>query len=242
MKDSLLHSLCYVSSYYGQLNSPEALINGLPLQDGKLTPMLFSRAAEKAGLIAKENRTELRHIPSLILPVVLLLKEGESCVLIGFDADKKEAEIIVSSSDMLPISISVEDLESQYTGRYFLLKKKFRYDDRSPEILKKREGHWFWSTLFESKHIYRDVFLASILINIFAIATPMFTRLVYDKVVPNLAFESLWVLASGIFIVFIFDFVLKYLRGYFIDVAGKKSDVLISSKLFQKVLDRKSVV
>ena len=126
MKDSLLHSLCYVSSYYGQLNSPEALINGLPLQDGKLTPMLFSRAAEKAGLIAKENRTELRHIPSLILPVVLLLKEGESCVLIGFDADKKEAEIIVSSSDMLPISISVEDLESQYTGRYFLLKKKFQ--------------------------------------------------------------------------------------------------------------------
>ncbi len=76
--------------------------------------------------------------------------------------------------------------------------------------------------MFESKHIYRDVFIASILINIFAIATPMFTRLVYDKVVPNLAFESLWVLASGIFVVFVFDFILKYLRGYFIDVAGKK--------------------
>ncbi|WP_072055447.1 type I secretion system permease/ATPase [Aliivibrio fischeri] len=236
MKDSLLHSLCYVSRYYGQINSPEALINGLPLQDGKLTPFLFSRAAERAGLVAKENQGELLSIPQLILPVVLLLKGGESCVLIGFDAERKEAEIISLSSDMLPISISVEDLEAQYIGRYILLKKQFRYDDRSPEILKKREGHWFWSTLFESKHIYRDVFIASILINIFAIATPMFTRLVYDKVVPNLAFESLWVLASGIFVVFVFDFILKYLRGYFIDVAGKKSDVLISSKLFQKVL------
>lgn len=236
MKDSLLHSLCYVSRYYGQINSPEALINGLPLQDGKLTPFLFSRAAERAGLVAKENTGELLSISQLILPVVLLLKNGESCVLIGFDAERKEAEIITLSSDRLPISMSVEDLNLQYINRYILLKKQFRYDERSPEILKKREGHWFWSTLFESKHIYRDVFIASILINIFAIATPMFTRLVYDKVVPNLAFESLWVLASGIFVVFIFDFILKYLRGYFIDVAGKKSDVLISSKLFQKVL------
>ncbi len=236
MKDSLLHSLCYVGRYYGQVNSPEALINGLPLQDGKLTPFLFSRAAERAGLVAKENQTELLKIPQLVLPAVLLLKGGESCVLIGFDADNEHAEIITASSGMMPISISIEELSVQYVGRYFLLKKQFRYDDRSPEILKKREGHWFWSTLFESKHIYRDVFIASILINIFAIATPMFTRLVYDKVVPNLAFESLWVLASGIFVVFIFDFILKYVRGYFIDVAGKKSDVLISSKLFQKVL------
>ncbi|MDF5173920.1 ABC transporter transmembrane domain-containing protein, partial [Vibrio parahaemolyticus] len=77
---------------------------------------------------------------------------------------------------------------------------------------------------------------ASLLINLFAVAAPLFTRLVYDKVVPNLAFETLWVLASGIFVVFLFDFILKSLRNYFIDVAGKKSDILISSKLFSKVM------
>lgn len=64
----------------------------------------------------------------------------------------------------------------------------------------------------------------------------MFSRLVYDKVVPNLAFETLWVLASGIFVIFLFDLLLKLLRSYFIDVAGKKSDILISSKLFSKVM------
>lgn len=78
--------------------------------------------------------------------------------------------------------------------------------------------------------------IASLLINLFAVAAPLFTRLVYDKVVPNLAFETLWVLASGIFVVFLFDFILKSLRNYFIDVAGKKSDILISSKLFSKVM------
>ncbi|MFA0147495.1 ABC transporter [Vibrio lentus] len=236
MQDPLLNSLIYVSRYYGLANSPEALINGLPLSDGKLTPFLFPRSAERAGLVAKENRSDLESIPHLILPAILLLKQGEACVLNSIDLEKQEAEIITAESGMVPIVIPVEELKEQFIGRYFLVKKQFRYDERSPEILKTRQGHWFWSTIWESKNIYRDVLIASILINVFAIAAPMFTRLVYDKVVPNLAFETLWVLASGIFVVFLFDLLLKLMRSYFIDVAGKKSDILISSKLFSKVL------
>ncbi|MBJ2148338.1 type I secretion system permease/ATPase [Vibrio sp. IB15] len=236
MQDPLLNSLIYVSRYYGLANSPEALVNGLPLSDGKLTPFLFPRSAERAGLVAKENRSDLDNIPHLILPAVLLLKQGEACVLNSIDLEKQEAEIITAESGMVPIIIPVAELKEQFIGRYFLVKKQFRYDERSPEVLKTRKGHWFWSTIWESKNIYRDVLIASILINIFAIAAPMFTRLVYDKVVPNLAFETLWVLASGIFVVFLFDLLLKLMRSYFIDVAGKKSDILTSSKLFSKVL------
>ncbi|WP_299689890.1 type I secretion system permease/ATPase [uncultured Vibrio sp.] len=236
MQDPLLNSLIYVSRYYGLANSPEALINGLPLSDGKLTPFLFPRSAERAGLVAKENRSDLESIPHLILPAVLLLKQGEACVLNSIDIEKQEAEIITAESGMVPINIPMAELKAQFIGRYFLVKKQFRYDERSPEVLKTRKGHWFWSTIWESKNIYRDVLIASILINVFAIAAPMFTRLVYDKVVPNLAFETLWVLASGIFVVFLFDLLLKLMRSYFIDVAGKKSDILISSKLFSKVL------
>ncbi|NOH82461.1 type I secretion system permease/ATPase [Vibrio sp. 03-59-1] len=236
MQDPLLNSLIYVSRYYGLANSPEALINGLPLTDGRLTPFLFPRSAERAGLVAKENRSKLLDIPLLILPAVLLLKNGGACVLININKETQEAEVITHESGMIPVNLPLAELEEQYTERYFLVKKQFRYDERSPEVLKTREGHWFWSTLWESRNIYRDVLIASILINMFAIAAPMFTRIVYDKVVPNLAFETLWVLASGIFVIFTFDLCLKLLRSYFIDVAGKKSDILISSKLFSKVM------
>lgn len=236
MQDPLLNSLIYVSRYYGLANSPEALINGLPLSDGKLTPFLFPRSAERAGLVAKENRAALTDISQLVLPVVLILKSGDACVLNSINDDKTEAEIVTGESGLVPISIPLDELNQLYIGRYFLVKKQFRYDERSPEVLKTREGHWFWGTIWQSKKIYRDVLIASILINLFAIAAPMFTRLVYDKVVPNLAFETLWVLASGIFVIFLFDLTLKLLRSYFIDVAGKKSDILISSKLFSKVM------
>ena len=236
MQDPLLNSLIYVSRYYGLANSPEALINGLPLSDGKLTPFLFPRSAERAGLVAKENRSDLTAISDLVLPVVLLLKGGDACVLNGFNRESNEAEIVTGESGLVPVLVPIDELKPQYIGRYFLVKKQFRYDERSPEVLKTNHNHWFWGTIWQSKNIYRDVFIASILINLFAIAAPMFTRIVYDKVVPNLAFETLWVLASGIFVIFLFDLVLKLMRSYFIDIAGKKSDILISSKLFSKVL------
>ncbi len=236
MQDTLLNALIYVSRYYGLANSPEALVNGLPLSDGKLTPFLFPRAAERAGLVAKENRSALQAIPHLVFPVVLLLKSGEACVLSSINEEKQEAEIVTAESGMVPVAYPLAELAERYIGRYFMVKKQFRFDERSPEVLKTRHGHWFWGTIWQSKRIYRDVLVASVLINLFAIAAPMFTRLVYDKVVPNLAFGTLWVLASGVFIIFLFDLTLKLLRNYFIDVAGKKSDILISSKLFAKVM------
>ena len=80
MQDPLLNSLIYISRYFGLANSP-SLINGLPLSSGKLTPFLFPRSAERAGLVAKENRSQLTEISELVLPVVLLLKGGDACVL-----------------------------------------------------------------------------------------------------------------------------------------------------------------
>lgn len=235
-KDPLLQSLVYVSRYFGLANSSDALLSGLPVSDGYLSPFLFPRAAERAGITAKEAIIEIDDISSLLCPCIVLQKNNEACVLLDINHEKGEVEIVIPHTDTSSVFINIDDLNDEYIGRVFLLKKQFRYDERSPEILKERNGHWFWSTLWESRNIYRDVFIASIFINIFAIASPIFSRIVYDKVVPNLAFNSLWVLSSGIFVIFIFDLVLKLLRSYFIDLSGKKSDLLISARIFQKVM------
>lgn len=236
IKDPLLQSLVYVSRYFGLANSPDALISGLPISDGYLSPFLFPRAAERAGINAKEAKIPIKDLSSLLCPCIILQKNNEACVLLSIDHEKEEAEIATPHTEMATHNIKLQELNNDYLGRVFLLKKQFRYDERSPEVLKKRSGHWFWSTLWESRSIYRDVLFASIFINAFAITTPIFSRIVYDKIVPNLAFNSLWVLSSGVFVIFIFDLALKALRSYFIDLSGKKSDLLISSRIFQKVM------
>ncbi|MGB7997769.1 MAG: cysteine peptidase family C39 domain-containing protein, partial [Photobacterium halotolerans] len=236
MTDPLLLALIYVSRHYGVTNTPDALIADLPLPGGQLTPFLLPRAAEKAGLEAKEEKLAVEKLPPMLLPAILLLKGNSACVVVSIDHEKQQLAVLSPQFDSEERWLSFSEFNDSYTGHLFLLKKRFRYDERSPELLKPTQGHWFWGTLWLSRNIYRDVFIASILINLFAIATPLFTRLVYDKIVPNQAFDSLWVLASGITLIFGFDFVLKLMRSYFIDVAGKKSDILISAKLYAKVM------
>lgn len=96
---------------------------------------------------------------------------------------------------------------------------------------------WFWGILRQFKRLYIQVAMAAIFINFMAIISPLFVMNVYDRVVPNAAFETLWVLALGIFIAYSFDFLFRQLRGYFIDVAGRGADILLAGRLFQQVLN-----
>jgi ATP-binding cassette subfamily C protein LapB len=235
--DPLMDALMLVSKHYGIPVSRDVLCAGLPLVGNRLTPELLVRAAERAGLKARLIERELGKIPNLVLPVLLLLNEGQASVLMSIDPKAREATLV--SSETGEITVPLDKVEEAYTGRVFFLSREHRFDERSPELLEVRSRHWFWGTLTRSWRIYRDVLLASLMINLFALAGPLYIMNVYDRVVPNQAMETLWVLASGVFIVYLFDFVVRTLRGYFVDIAGKKSDVLLSASIFEQVMGMK---
>ncbi|SEQ43940.1 ATP-binding cassette, subfamily C, LapB [Amphritea atlantica] len=234
--DPLLDALVLLSKYYGTPASEDSLSSGLPLVNNRLTVELFPRAAERAGLSARLADQRLLKIHELLLPCVLLLKNHSCCILMSIDHQAGSARILQPESGDGEVEIGIESLEEIYSGHLFYIRKKYQFDQRSPDVLNTREGHWFWSTFRSALPIYRDVLLASLLINLFAVASPLFVMNVYDRIVPNLAFDSLWVLAIGVGLVFVFDLILKHLRSYFIDVAGKKLDLQLSAKIFAKVM------
>ncbi|AWB66957.1 type I secretion system permease/ATPase [Saccharobesus litoralis] len=234
-QDPLLNSLAFLTKYYGKPFSNQSLAAGLPLIDGKLTPELFPRAALRGGLDAKLVKKSITDIPALLLPCVLLLRDGRCCVLLSRDKDK--IQIAWPELEGSHDEIELSALDELYTGFTFYVRKKYRFDERSKETLTTTHGHWFWDTLGRSIPIYRDALIAALFINLFAIASPLFVMNVYDRVVPNLAVDTLWVLTIGMVIVMIFDFGLKELRSHLLDLAAKKSDILLSAKLFEKVLN-----
>ena len=134
--------------------------------------------------------------------------------------------------------LSVQELQQQYAGFAFFIQSEHHFESRTE--LTGKEGqkaqHWFWGTLWKYKRYYTKVILASVFINFFALAVPLFVKHVYDRVVPNNSTETLIVLASGAFIVFCFDFLMRTLRSYFIDSAGKKVDVIVAGKLFEHAM------
>lgn len=233
-KDSLLESLLHICAAEGRSATRTSLTAGLPLVNGRLTPELFTRAAERVTIESKINQRSLKNISPLTMPIVLLMENNEAAVLEHL-SDTGEARLFDPRSNA-STTISLEELDKTYSGFCILTKAMEQVETRVEVDLTAVEVHWFWGTLARSWRIYRDVLLASFMINVFVLANPLFVMNVYDRVVPNNAIETLWALALGVFILFGFDFILRLLRTYFIEIAGKKADVLLSAFIMEKVL------
>jgi ATP-binding cassette, subfamily C, bacterial LapB len=233
--DPLLGCLLTISKHWRRPQSHEALRAGLPLVEGKFTPELFIRSAQRVGLSAREVRKPLGKISPLTLPAVLLLKERRACVLFSFDKKKAVAKIIFPETESGITTISIAQLKKIYLGRALFSRPEFRFDSRSNETAHPPAKSWFWGTLRRYWTIYSEAIAASLMINLFALASPLFIMNVYDRVVPNSAIDTLWVLAVGAITVFVFEFVIRTLRGYFLDLAGKKADTILASRLFQHI-------
>ncbi|TQV85243.1 type I secretion system permease/ATPase [Exilibacterium tricleocarpae] len=241
--DPLLECLLLLCKLEQTPCSATALTAGLPLVEQCLTPELFVRAAARAGFSAKIVARPLGQLSNLVLPAVVLLDDNRAAVLVELDAERGVARLLESESGG-ERRCSVDDLGRHYSGYAIFTRPQYRFDARTRELetragRRRQQGHWFWGVMAKSWRIYRDVLLASLLINLFVLANPLFVMNVYDRVVPNAALETLWVLAIGVSIVYGFDLLLKTLRAYFIEVAGKKSDILLSSLIFERVLGAK---
>ena len=248
--DSLLDALVTYSKFYNKAYSKESLVHDLPIEKGKENPELFSlnsskglfsRAAANAGLKTKFIKKDLDEISNLQLPIILLMNNSNSCIVDSFSEDRKKVKIISElSGDIVEEWFDIDAIKQEYLGFAILVKKSFDYVDsdkknQSDFVVK----HWFWSTLKISRGIYIDVIFASILINLFVLATPLFTMSVYDRVIPNNAIETLWFFAFGVLLVYFLDISLKLIRSYFLEIAAKKSDIIMSSIIFEKVLGLK---
>lgn len=235
--DPLLDALMIICKMHNIATSRTVLTTGLPLESHSLTLDAFPRAAGRAGLKARVVRRPLDNITALSLPAILLLKNDQAAVLIGWD-DNQQARLLPSETEGGEITLSRETLAENYSGRAIFISPEHEFDAQ-PTATLPRTTAWFQDTLKLSKFLYFDAVIASFLVNLVALCAPLFVMNVYDRVVPNQATATLWVLAIGVSIAFVFDFVLKILRGICLDLAGKKTDLVVSSALFERLLGMK---
>lgn len=220
---------------HGKPISSRVLMAGIPAGRDAMTTASCIRAARNAGMRAKlVSKQKLEDISPLTLPCILLLKNEQACVLLEYDATT--VTVLLPEIGATPQKMERELLEKEYIGYALFAKPEVQLDQRVSEIKLLQTKRWFWDVLLHYLPIYRHVAVVSLVLNIITLVTPLFTMNVYDRVVPNKAFDTLWVLAIGIAIAYLFDFLLKNLRSYFVDVAGRNADVILASKLLQQVM------
>ncbi|MEA1915080.1 MAG: type I secretion system permease/ATPase [Campylobacterota bacterium] len=237
--DTLVESLLFLAKFYQRATSKESLISGIAMHGDVMVVDKFIESSKRIGLISKfVSRPKIQDISKLALPVVVMMEKDRSAVLINYDTDANTATLLIPGLSEGEVQMPLEELQQQYMGKAIVVKPAYNFENRvSHDVLVPEPKKWFWGAMKRNKDIYIRVAIAAIFINIFVIATPLFTMNVYDRVLPNNAIDTLWALAIGIFVVMIFDFILKLVRAYYIGKAGKRADVVMSNKIFDQLLN-----
>lgn len=232
-EDRLVKCVVHYLTIVDRPPSLATLLAGLPTQDGNLTPALAIRALERAGFAARIVKRSLEHLKAPVLPAIVLLNGGEVGVLIRKDSNHCDIwDPVVEET----VSIPIKDLASVHTGYSILARQESVVEQHTAEDGILDERHWFWSTISKLAPTYVYVAIAAVFINLIALASPLFVMNVYDRVLPNKAISTLWVLAIGMGAALFFDLILKALRSWLIESTGRRADVLLASRIYSHVL------
>ena len=234
--DPVLDCLAFVARQADRPSSPVLLRAGLALSaDGRLPFHQTEPALEQVGMRAETIARRLKGWPSAKCPAILELEDDRAAVLL----DVRDNDGLIYAPGLAePMWTKLVELEPAYTGRAVIVETdptRERENERPWDEAKRR--HWFWSEVWKVRREFWPVLLAALIVNLLAFAMPLFTMNVYDRVIPNKAVATLWVLALGVLLALVFDFTLRVARGRLIDEVGRRLDARLSQKLFEKVMN-----
>jgi len=233
-KDALLlclEELCRLYKLPGALKTIDSIY---PKSTKPITLDKFVSIVKKINFAASVDELSMKALATQKLPLIYFDKNNQASLLLAIENGKYH----IWEAALNQVSQITENVfKASYVKKCILIKPSTQHDGRVSfhESIIKPSG-WFWESLLKYKKVYIDVIIASLVVNILSIFSSLFSMNVYDRVIPNQAHETLWALAIGIFIAYIFDFLLRTLRSYFVDTANRKGDNEISAMLFERVM------
>ncbi|MFS8180215.1 type I secretion system permease/ATPase [Pseudovibrio denitrificans] len=231
--DALVESIAYISRTHGNFLSKTAITAGLPLINGRLQFSQVEKAAENCGLQAVKQRISLSEISSNSVPCLLVFHDRALRLLVGYDAATRQVKLLDPLDLERPQFLSLDILQRAYSG-YAILFSSLHAKDSSGQVQESNK-HWFWSEFTRFWPDYGSVAVGTLIINVLALASPLFIMNVYDRILPNFAVASLWALTIGVVIALAGDSALKVARSSILNSLGKKADQRLASKIFSQM-------
>jgi len=234
--DPVLDCLAFLARQADRPSSPVLLRAGLALSDtGTLPFHQIEPALDQIGMRGDPMVRRLKGWPLQKLPAILELEDDRAAVLLETRAGDG---LVYAPGIAEPMWVALADIEPAYTGRSVYVEAdptRERASERPWD--EARRKHWFWSEAWKVRREFWPVMLAALVVNLLALAVPLFTMNVYDRVIPNKAIPTLWVLAAGVGLALAFDFALRLARSRLVDEIGRKLDTKLSQKLFEKIMN-----
>lgn len=234
--DPLLDGMLLLCRFYERSVSGTELTAGLPLDaDGRINLSLLERVGARADLrVTVREGQPIGKIAQALLPALVVMKDGAVLALVAHEDN--ECLLVAPQLDAKPFPLPTEELEKNHSGVVVFCAPMPRRDSRVGAFAADPKGHWFWSEVAKYKWQFAEIALAAAIANIFAICVSIYSRQVFDRVIPNQSFSTLWVLVVGVLLAIGFEAITRIIRAYLIDIAGKKLDLTLSSRIFEQAL------
>lgn len=236
--DPILDCLALLARKWGCPFSRAAMLDGLtPPLDGRLNLDLAAKAATRLGFASKIVRRHPSTIPSLLLPCIVELRNGEACVLLAREGVQPNLRVSFPSLSEHSRTLSVAELDQAATGVVCLVAPPSSVQAElagTPAVGPRR--HWLWAEVRSFWPSWLQIGLSAFLINLLGLAYPVFVMSVYDRVIPNSALSTLWALLLGMLLALVFEFLLRQLRALVLERTGRMIDLRSGSKLFEQAL------
>ncbi|MGJ0457014.1 type I secretion system permease/ATPase [Aliarcobacter cryaerophilus] len=230
-KYPLLFSLKYILDFYFGEISLNTIVSFSAKSNKGFTQELAIDVIKEVGLFGVARDMKALDIPNHFLPCIIFDEKDSPYIL-----RKKSKECYLYD----PITNSEIKKDISYLKNFKKAILVFR-DSKKEKILDEIKGKdWFWNPIKKFWKSYVEIGILTLFINIFALALPLFSMSVYDRVVPNNATETLFVLAIGVVIILLFDVFFKSVRNYIIEKVGKELGVYLEEELLKRVLSIQS--
>lgn len=230
-----LQAILLIAKHYRIETSEERIRLQMDWAGASAADEVVKTIARQIGLSVRKSKFSKEMLNPWRLPVIVVFKDGQVGVVDQADVDHN-VSIQMSGDQGLAQSFVASDLQHEIESVYILRPEKSVADARIDEYIKPYESSWFWSIVLRDWKRYIDIMFASLIANILALATIIFSMQVYDRVVPSQSIPTLWVLAGGVLIAAIFEFVLRVALIYLSDIIGKRADLRISDRVFGHTL------
>ncbi|HZZ36479.1 MAG TPA: ABC transporter transmembrane domain-containing protein, partial [Caulobacteraceae bacterium] len=236
LEDSVLSCLRYLAQRYDRPSSPVVIVSGLALDENQHLPFhQIESAAERIGLRTRPVRWSLKKFAEHHMPAILEMDGAKAVILLEL---KKLDGRVYDPARGEEYWAKLSSLAESYKHHAILIEPD-PTKDRGIEgaMARASRDHWFWGEVFKVRESFIYVALAATVINVLAFAMPLFTMNVYDRIIPNKASASLWVLASGVVFAFAFEYMLRLSRAKLVDEVGRDVDARLSQRIFEKVMN-----
>lgn len=231
--------VAWFANHFGRPFTSASVTARLPAETNLRSVDGLRLALDAIGLVARAHNSTLRKLDPMVLPCVAFDRARRPLVIEKFTDDGRCATV----TD--PFTGKSEQEQIRYVQRRIdpvvLLVTPSPVETGAPAPglpqTDLSRPHWFWAPVLGNWRSWIQVLVASLLLNLLALALPLFIMNVYDRVIPSLSFVTLWTLAAGVGIAIAMDLLLRILRTQVIERISRRVDLKVAATLFRQALD-----